>query len=320
MTPLSRAILEFSPLPGAAAPDMNAAWASGQLHVLLGPRAWTHVVTVGGNETLPETLARLREAFVVMGIMPDESHRGAVLVPDGTHVLGDELNLSTSPWFDLIGQSRSRTIVTCGAHTKRATIYAKGTHSMIAHMTVRRTGDFHHQGGNGVRYAIHDNTPSDRPRNVLFVDLDCQTPDDTGIGTGICAGGTHLYVNVNSDNGFFAHNADDVREAWESRSPRPAIAPPASLVYVDCTAGINKPVAARFGCAMTYWNTGSCAPDLLTVRGGWYAGENYGIRVIDFGPPFPGYSETEVLIDENVTLSGRTAHLDLPPKTVRRSA
>ena len=322
---LRQALMNFAPKMKSVPQDLNAAWSGSILSSLVGPRSWAHVVTMATtirrNETIPLAIKRLREMFITEE-PPGPMRRGAVLIPDGQYELERELCLDasvrSSPWFDLIGQSKGGTIITYGAHDNGATLYTKATQSLIAHMTLRRTGVPSWTTRPDVRYAIHDNTPADTPRTTLFVDLDCQTPEDpncTGVGTGVAAGGLHIYAGVNSNHGFFAHNADEIREAVEAGAARPTPNAPAALLYLGCTSGLPNPVTARFGCAITYWNCGSGQPDYLGVFGGSHDGRAYGLRVIDFGPPFSGASETRVEIGHDVALySG----VDVPVKTMIR--
>jgi hypothetical protein len=317
---LTKALVGFAPPPNSTPDDLTSAWRDSDMPDLLDHRGWAHTVTVkaGSAHSLQSAAESMWEKFRQTATQPDAMHRGAILIPDGTYHLDRELKLGSHPWFDLIGQSRDGTILTCGSEPPEATIYAKGTQSLIAHMTVERTGKYVDLRGPdmGIRYAIHDNTPGTLPRTVLFVDLDCKAGPSVsaqGVGTGFCAGGLHLYVRVNSDYGFFANNCDDIREAHESRKPLPTPREPGALIYLDCTSGQNEP---RPACAIRCWNCGSGQKDILAVYGGLHVGEQYGLRVINFrSGPFDGKSETGVLYGKTI-LGGHAASLDVPSGTV----
>jgi hypothetical protein len=309
---LKWALMGFAPRPGMGVMQISDAWGMASLASLVGIRRWMTVATLSAGDLVSFALSRMKEQFRSLRVPPDASHRGALLIPNGQYRLTDELNLIDYPYFDLIGESREKTILTYGGPDNRATIYAKGYQGMIAHMTVERTGST-----SDVAYAIHDNTPAATPRTTLFVDLDCKTaPGCVGIGTGIAAGGLHLYCGVNADNGFFAHNGDEIREAHEAHMPSVKPADHAALIYLDCTAGLKAPVSARFGTALTYWNCGSGQPDILALCGGEYHGASHGLAVIDY-VPFSGRSETVVHFLHEPILTGATRPYVLPEGTRR---
>jgi hypothetical protein len=286
-------LMRFSPRPGATLDEIRGLWVESKAYGLLGDRKWVATGTANGTDIESELEAILRKS----------GHgRGALILPNGDYKLRRELNLERYPLIDIIGESKSGVIVSYSEGDKKATIYAKATNSMMSHMTVIRRGAVEVYGGMGVQYAIHDNTTATTQRLVILADIECITNPDIGscgIGTGVDAGGFHLYTSITSNQGFFAHNADDRRAAWESGLRPPPPSRPTAIAYVNCIAGAETPVSARFGCALTYWNTGSRAADKLIVSGGKFSGTASGIRVVDFGLPFCGESETEVVVDKD---------------------
>jgi len=280
---------------------LTEVWRSLGLGSVLGDRAWAHSVCAYETDPLQTALSRLNEEFYRSKTIPDANNRGVVRLADGVYRLDAELDLGPYPWFDLIGTSRDGTVITYSGDDLKATVYANQTQSMIANLTIVRGGSFDPPAnGRGVRYALHDNGGPNTPvaRNPIFANLRCLTcksVGSNGVGAGFASGSTHAYINVQSDYGFFCHNGDDVRQAWEERVPRRAPGGPGKIMFLDCEAGRTNGIEPP-PVGLLYWNMGSGLADQLIVSGGAFSGYEHGLHVMNFGPPFPGESETEVVL------------------------
>jgi len=264
--------MAFSPQPGCSANFASELWVSLGLDKLVEPRTWMSVTTVSDGDELHDAVAKAGR----------EPVRSLLVIPNGEYTIQNELNLECFPLLDIVGESRDGVAISCGSLCREAVVYTKATSTLLAHLTLKRIGRFDEMFH--ARYAIHDNSHATEPRLVIFADLSCITAPEVGcngIGTGVSAGETHLYVGVDSPMGFFAHNADDNRARVEHGTPLVDITDPARLVYLNCT-----------GKCVRYWNQGSRTKDILAICGGSIES----LEISDIVPTFGGHSETEVLL------------------------
>lgn len=295
--PAADALMEFRSQSLESARAVNEQWKADARLRFFRRLEWWLKECVERGEYIEHAISRITtEANHVWNRY---GQRTMLFVPNGTYHLSGELNFALAPWLDMVGESREGTVLTFAGKGREAAIWLRGTNTLLAHMTIERTGAFSEPTGYGVRYAIHDNTLGIGPREVIVADVECRTDaalSSNGIGTGLAGGGLHFYAGLRCPFGMFAHNGDDWRENWERGLPRPGPQKPGALVYVDCVAGGGEYPPGE---AFRYWNTGSQVQDDLIVCGGQYRGVQHGMSVIDFGPPFHGDSETRLVLMEN---------------------
>ncbi len=302
---ISERLRGFAPGMGATADEITEAWSECGPSWMWSYR-WSHSVTVQSDETIHHAVSRLastpKTPFTAM-------YRGAVLIPNGIYPLDSELDLGLTPYVDLIGESWENTHLIRDGQDTHAVIWCRGNDCIIANMTIERTGMATGCPGLGTRFAVHSNTPG--PKTQIFANLRCISQDDSqGMGIGAAYGDHILLSNVQSDRGFFLHNGDNRRENWENGRPLPEPGRPAMMKLLNCTSGGDP--SGPWG--IRYWNIGSFVRDRLTICGGRHHGSIYGLRVVDFGPPYQGDSETVVEIG-GALFDGRAANVDVTGRT-----
>jgi hypothetical protein len=210
-----------------------------------------------GNRTYTKILVATNGiGNAVSASAANQFNRALIFVPNGTYT--EEVDLTSKPWVDLIGESRTGVVWTSSSQAND-TLFLGGMNCLIANMTISHvTAPAQTQ-----KYPIHaddSNYPGLTASSVIVYNCTLSASGGfgkSGIGIGLYGGQSIFLINClctsDATDGVFIHNAT-------------AQSIPCQAYLLNCT------VISTNSTGLLIQNQNSGQSDLVSVVGGYVSG------------------------------------------------